>query len=151
MKRIQNKLNFRLLSLAFLLALFSCQSNNLIDVVEETYDNGDPKLVLSYDKKDIERNHILKERTFYPGNKKRSEGEYIDGQMNGHWIYWYENGNKWSEGWFDNGVETENKTVWHENGQKYYEGKMENGSRIGQWDFWEEDGTLIKSINYDQD
>lgn len=124
-------------------------STKLVEVVEESYEDGSPKKVLYY--KNFEENKTLvKQILYYPNKNKQLEGGFKNMKREGKWTYWYENGNKWSEGNYKEGVDNGLKTVWYENGEKYYEGKMKDGNRVGVWKFWDKDKHLAKEIDYDQ-
>ena len=51
----------------------------------------------------------------------RLEGEYADGEQQGKWVW------------------------WHENGQKSIQGDYENGHPMGQWTWWNTDGKVARS------
>jgi len=132
----------------FLIVFIVACSSPLIEVVEETYPDGNPKVIKFYSEETGTR-ELVKEIVYYENKQKQSEGEFKNNKMSGKWTYWYDNGNKWAEGYYINQIEHGLKTIWHRNGQKYYEGKFENGKRIGVWNFWDETGKLVKSVDYD--
>jgi len=143
------KINVMKRYLILLLVVLGACSTPLVEVVEETYEDGSPKKISFY--KNFKKDKILvKEILYYPNKNKKLEGEYKDMKRDGKWTYWYENGNKWSEGHYKMGVDNGVKTVWYENGEKYYEGKTKDGERVGVWLFWDEDKHVAKEIDYDK-
>jgi antitoxin component YwqK of YwqJK toxin-antitoxin module len=138
----------KILSVVFAVLLISACHYKAVEVIEETYENGNPKTVKYY--KDEAKEILIKEILYYEDGTKKLEGSYKNGERTGEWSYWYPNGNLWSRGSYKAGIDNGLKTVWHENGQKYYEGDLKDGKRIGVWKFWEKDGSLIKEINYDE-
>jgi len=131
-----------------LVILISCMRQPF-EVTEDTYSNGNSKLVKYYT--DETRTVLLKEIRYYENGTKRMEGEYRDAQRTGQWSYWYPDGKLWSQAVYKKGKENGLRTVWHKNGQKYYEGKSVDDQRKGVWKFWDETGKLVKEIDYDQE
>ena len=74
--------------------------------------------------------------------RKSSEGTYTDGEQDGMWTYWHENGQKSSEGTYTDGEQDGMWTYWHENGQKGAEGTYKDGEEDGMWTYWTEEGEL---------
>lgn len=132
----------------FLVVLVAGCTSHRIELVEERFEDGSPKVVRIYDHEGdtLPSGEIF----YYPDGQLRMKGNFKDGKRQGKWSYWYPNGNLWSQGEYRNGEEHGLKTVWHENGQKYYEGYYKNGKRTGTWTFWNKDGSLIKEVNYDE-
>ncbi len=128
--------------------LFACYHESQ-RVVVQTFPDGKVEL----EKYFIIRSNdsiLVKEIGYYPGGKKRIEGEYKEGKREGRWNYWFENGNKWSEAYYVGDIRDGRSTVWHENGKKYFEGNYKAGERTGLWKFWDEEGRSVKEINYDK-
>ena len=63
-----------------------------------------------------------------------------DGEPDGLFIYWYENGRKRSEETYKDGKEDGLWTSWYENGQKSEEGTYKDGKEDGLWTSWYENG-----------
>lgn len=127
------------------LFLISC-SPEATKVVEESYPEGQPKVVRYYTNENKEV--LLKETQYYEDGSKYIEGPYKDGKRNGLWSAWYRDGQLWSTGEYKDGIETGTKTVYHENGQKYYQGEVTGEKRIGIWTFWDKEGNVVKKIDY---
>lgn len=134
----------KVLALVFILACSSLP----FEVVEETHENGSPKVVRYY--KNESKEIILKEIQYHADSSKYMEGNYKNGERDGVWTAWYRNGNVWSTGKYKNGIEDGKKTVYHENGQKYYEGVMKDEKRTGIWTFWNSEGEVVKTIDYNK-
>ena len=75
------------------------------------YENGDIK------RENIFENHKkISQKEFYPGNKLKFEGKYIDNyKKNGKWLYYYKNGTIKKEEIFDNHF-TQSQKIWNKNG-----------------------------------
>ena len=77
---------------------------------------------------------------YYPNGKKKAEdGGYKDGQPDGKWTEWYEDGQKKGEINFKDGYLDGLQTFWYENGQKYLERTFKDGKFISE-KMWDEDG-----------
>lgn len=135
-----------ILLLLITLFFFGCGSQ-FEEVVEESYPDGNPKLVKHYTKKD---RTLIKEITYYPNQQKQSEGEIKEGKMHGKWSFWFQNGQLWTVAYYQENIEHGEQTVWHDNGNKYYQGSFEDGVRTGIWKFWDSSGNLTKTIDYDK-
>lgn len=85
----------------------------------------------------------------YANGIKKIEGQKINGERHGKWIYYYKNGMLWSEGMYRHGERDGSAIVYYENGNKKIEGQYENGLRVGKWKIWEADGSLVKVIDLD--
>lgn len=120
----------------------------LEEVIEESYPDGNPKLVKYYTKKD---RSLVKETTYYPNQQKQSEGEIKDEKMDGQWSFWFQNGQIWTTAQYKENIKQGKQTVWHDNGQKYYEGLFKDNERVGIWKFWDSSGVLSKTIDYDKE
>ena len=58
-----------------------------------------------------------------------AQGTYLDGNPDGLWIYWYENGQKKEEGNYTKGVRTGMWVEWYRDGETMWKGEWENGKR----------------------
>jgi len=76
----------------------------------------------------------------YPNGNKEREGNWVNGERVGHWIFWYENGQKSGEGNWVNGERDGLMTAWYENGQKQAGGNFVNGEQHGTMTRWYENG-----------
>ena len=79
--------------------------------------------------------------TEYFGNGlKRQEGRTFDGNKEGKWIEWYENGQIKKEETFKNNIWHGKHSYWYESGQKMRESRDVNGEYEGIWVSWYENG-----------
>ena len=76
------------------------------------------------------------------GGKKKTEGTYKDGKLEGLWTKWYENGQKELEGNYKDGKKDGLWTSWYENGQKEVEGTFKDGELVEVISMWNEDGSV---------
>jgi len=119
------------------------------EMVESTYENGNPKVVKYYYKKG--GNLVLDgEVVYYENKQKKIEGEYKNEQREGQWKAWYENGTIWSEGDYKDGKRNGKGIFYHENGKKYIEGMYRDDIRVGTWHFYDTTGILTKEVDFDQ-
>ena len=141
-----NKKSYVSLVVIALIGIFSsCSPKHL--VIEETYDDGNPKRECVYQGEGEDR-ILLKETFFYPNRQIEMTGAYQDGERHGHWIYYFENGNVWSEGFYNLGENDGKRLTYFENGKLRYEAFYKDGKRIGTWRFYDEAGNLIKDVEY---
>jgi antitoxin component YwqK of YwqJK toxin-antitoxin module len=137
--------------LVFLASLFACNtSDKLIEEVVREFENGQAQIIKYYKPDDSGKKILVKEVTYHSNGQKRSEGSYKEGQRDGVWTFWFEDGSKWAEGNYVIGIEQGTKTSWHPNGQKHFQGQMKDGERIGNWIFWDEEGNVKLEMNYDK-
>ena len=87
---------------------------------------------------------------YYKNGKIKIQGMMKDGNREGVWKSWYEDGTPWSETTFIEGKKNGKTTTWYENGKKRYDGFYTNGIESGKWMIWDEKGKLIETKNYDK-
>src|SRR5687767_8613504 len=105
------------LGIILCIALFvSCGTVPTEEVVEEKYETGKPKMIVTYE--DSTKKVKVEETGFYEDGKTQIKGKLKDEKRNGLWTYWYPNGNKWSECEYKEGLKHGRTTVWYENGKK---------------------------------
>lgn len=109
----------------------------------------------------------------HTNNQKYGSGQYIGGEKNGRWSWWYENGrNKeilyWKDGkrigvnkkWYDNGIlsskiyyDDDKKSGyasgWHYDKGKKYEGIYREDLMDGRWVYWNENNQIQNEENYE--
>jgi antitoxin component YwqK of YwqJK toxin-antitoxin module len=136
----------RLLVLFAVALLVSCASRE--EVVEQTFPNGKPKIVMVYEGSDSQR-LLVAQKSYYISGQAEVTGRFNeDGKRTGNWIYYYENGNKWSECEYITGVRNGNSITYYENGNKRYEGSYVDDKQLGHWSFYKEDGSIEREKNY---
>lgn len=130
---------------SILLLLFSC-GDKIIEKVEETYPNNQPKTTSFYkmvDEKEIK----VQEKEFYENGKVKMEGEFKDGKRTGIWKAYFEDGTLWSEGEFINGERNGKGLNYYPNGKLRMEGDYKNDKQTGHWKFYNEEGILIEEVD----
>lgn len=136
----------RILLITMVAALVSGCSQK--EVIEATYENGNPKIVKFYHNKGGKL--ILdREVLYYENKQKKIEGEYHDQQRDGLWKAWYENGTLWSEAEYKNGKRNGPGSSYHKNGKKYIESMYRDDLRVGAWHFYDTTGVLTKQVDFD--
>lgn len=130
------------LSLTFLIA--SCKSKTRETPIESV--KKDSVVTLNV----VSNQPLLNEEglntDYYNNGKEKMNGVIIDGQREGLWQAWYENGNLWSEAEYKKGINNGKSVTYFENGKVRYEGKFNNGKKIGEWNYYDEEGKLVKTI-----
>ena len=81
----------------------------------------------------------------YDDGKKRYEGNFLNGKMDGKQIKWHENGQKSYEANFKYGKQEGSYIFWYENGQKSYEATYKKGKEHGITTSWDRDGNVTKT------
>lgn len=132
-------------ALLFLIAFVSCKTKT-IEVVEESYPDGSPKLTKYYT--DNKARELVKEIQFYPNHKKFIEGEFKNNRKDGKWISYYETGIKWSEGFFKEGLDDGERISYYEDGKIRYKGYYKKGKMTGKWKFYDEKGNFLEEKDY---
>jgi antitoxin component YwqK of YwqJK toxin-antitoxin module len=135
---------FNLLIIIVLIFFSAC--TQLEKKVVKTFENGKPEKIQYFDA----RKKMVREEEYYPSGQKHYTGEFLDGQRDGQWVFWFENGNKWSEGHFLKGVRSGMARVYHENGELFYTGSYIDGKKDGKWCFYDKDGKLSNEIMFDK-
>ena len=79
---------------------------------------------------------------FYMPGRKKLEGNYKDGKLDGTFTIWYKNGQKKAETNYKDGKADGKHTEWYENGQKEREGNHRKSKAEGKWTFWLENGQV---------
>jgi antitoxin component YwqK of YwqJK toxin-antitoxin module len=136
------------LYLALVALIFSACQTKQIQVVEDIYENGNPKIVFDYLVKSND-SIPLHEIQYHEDGSKLLEGEYVDGLREGEWLSWFPDGSIWSKGYFSKGKRTGKSWVYHPNGQLYMKGTYENGHKIGLWLVFDEEGNVEAQQEFD--
>ena len=84
---------------------------------------------------------------FHSNGKKKYEWNYKDGERDGLWTSWYENGQKYERN-LNDGKRDGLTTEWYSNGTKKYEGKYKDGKEVGKWTYYYGDGTIKEVKEY---
>ncbi|MBL4625359.1 MAG: hypothetical protein JKY42_09510 [Flavobacteriales bacterium] len=136
----------KLVTLLVIVLLMSC--TNREEVVEQTFPNGNQKIVMVYEGSGDER-VVIEQKSFYIGGQAEVVGKFDETSKRvGNWIYYYQNGNKWSECEYTTGVRNGKSITYYENGNKRYEGNYISEKQTGHWVFYKEDGTVQDEKDY---
>jgi antitoxin component YwqK of YwqJK toxin-antitoxin module len=135
---------FLFLALGFV--FLSCKPKQ-IQVVEDVYDNGTPKVVIDYLVRGNDSIPLL-EKQFHKDGSLLLQGKYINGLRQGEWLSWYPDGKIWSKGFFSKGKRTGKSWIYHPGGQLYIKGEYRDGQKIGAWFVFDENGSVIGENKY---
>jgi len=83
-------------------------------------------------------------------NDHREEGQFLDGERDGLWIWYYGNGNKMFEGEFQSGIPVGKHKYWYDNGQVEMTGKYKSGEMEGRWDYFDINGFPAMQLDYEE-
>ena len=102
----------------------------------------------------------------------KSNGSFVNGQQEGYWVYYYNNGNLFKRGSYKNGIlhgfwedfsdsgsllnvgnyeNGEYEGAWkryYRNGQLWEEGIYLKGKKDGTWEHYYKDGTPMKTVTW---
>lgn len=140
-------LGLRTLAFLLFIASFSCQTN-LEEEVISNWPNGEVQKVYFFQKKGELREKVVEER-YYENGQKEMRGEFSNGERNGTWIYWFQDGRKWTESTYENDLRVGQTVVWRESGLKNYEGSYSKGKPHGTWTFYDIDGSRLKDVLFE--
>ena len=85
---------------------------------------------------------------FWPGGKKKLEGEYNNGQRQGLWTGWYDTGQKQSICSYQDGKSHGHSVVYYSNGNKQEEGDYREDQQDGPWITWYENGQKKTAVHF---
>ena len=98
---------------------------------KEKYENLEAKNGLMYVKGET-KPYTGKCYTTHDNGKLGMGGYYVNGKMNGNWIWWYKNGNKKRYTQYKNGVKHGKNIYYYKNGVKKSEIIYDNNRNIRQ-------------------
>lgn len=136
-------MRFKYLLLFVVFSLFACETP-MIRMVDEFYENGNPKSVNYYSS--IEKKQKLKTELFYKNGALKMSGYFRNNQKHGQWLYYYENGFIADEAWFLNGKLHGRSSSSYKNGVLRSNGYYEHGKKIREWTYFDESGKLKKKV-----
>jgi len=85
------------------------------------------------------------EWTFFgEDGEKRAEGQYRDDVQDGPWVYYYPDGSLEYEGTFQDELREGAWRYWHPNGSPKAQGSFRRGRELGAWRFWDPQGQLTQ-------
>ena len=109
------------------------------------YNNGQLKVMGMYDENGNSDGLYTK---WFENGKKQSEITYKDGEIDGLFTVWYENGRKKSENTWVYGKMDGLQTDWYENGNKKNQLTPKDNKPDGLWTQWYENGQKKYENNY---
>lgn len=115
--------------------------------VLESYANGTPRIVRTFDEADGKRQYTFEKEYFEDGNLNK-EGAIKDGHRHGEWKGYYRDGNLKNTGYFKNGKRNDTTIAYYENGNVKYVGIFNNGEKTGIWKVFSEEGELTDTQVY---
>lgn len=111
-------------------------------VIEVHWPNGQLKVqkhVLATDGEQIPHG---KWTEWYMTGRKRWEGTYVRGQLDGTVREWHENGQLWTEANYENGKKHGPRYIWNADGAKTKEEHFRHGLPCGTWTTWKSSGKI---------
>lgn len=126
------------------LMAFACCSPRLTEKVEVTYPNGQPEMVLMFNKS----GECVRKIEYYDSGVVKMEGGMKDGKREGEWTAYFPDGRVQSHGYFKDGERTGAATVYWSNGNLRSEGFYKEGKHCGKWKWYDEQGILLREENY---
>jgi len=89
--------------------------------------------------------------TYYENGNIKKITNYLNGDAHGDKIKYYESGSIKSQSYYLQDKKHGKFTGYHLNGSKKYEGDYEDGMRQGTWTFYNPDGSIKSEVNYVND
>lgn len=129
-------------SLLIIILLSVACKPTIVNVVEETFNDGSTKMIMEYEISYGDSIPIHRVDYHLDGSK-RMEGYFLDGKRDGEWLSWHENGKIWSKGYFKEGERTGKSWIYYKSGKPYMKGSYSNGKKTGQWLVFDEEGIVI--------
>ena len=81
-------------------------------------------------------------------NDHSEEGQFLDGERDGLWKWFYGNGERMFEGEFQSGVPVNRHKYWYDDGQVEMTGKYKAGEMEGRWDYYDDNGFPLMQLDY---
>ncbi len=86
---------------------------------------------------------------FHKSGEKKTEGNFVEDRQEGIWTQWYENGNEEWRGAFLSGRRSGLWRYGHPSGTPRAQGRFEEGRETGEWTFWSTQGRLSQRGDFD--
>jgi len=134
----------------FTIVLLSCTAEETSDEIETSVDNNEAEVQLEEVVEENQNTTTSGESIeYYPNGAVKMKGNLdADGNRNGLWVSYYDNGTKWSESYYANGKRAGHSLTFFPNGQVRYIGEYQNDEKTGTWKFYDEEGNLQKEENF---
>ena len=84
----------------------------------------------------------------YDNGQPKIKGLMVDGERDGLWVSFYEDGTRWSEENYRAGKRDGRAINFHPNGHLRYRGQYVDDVKTGLWQFYDEEGKLVKEMNF---
>ena len=81
---------------------------------------------------------------YYENGRIWYKGVYKKGKQEGPWLWYHNNGQLWSEGAYKNGKFEGPWVAYYDDGQLWSKGAYKNGKFEGPWVAYREDGTKVE-------
>ena len=135
-------------SILILLSLFLISNcgDKVREEITDRYENGNKKLLVKYKGEGVDE--ILVERITYSksGDTLIWENYNSKGVRDGNWIGYVDD--SFVKGNYKDGEKNGEWTSYHENGQMMLEGNTKDGKSMGKWTYYNEDGSIKKVEEY---
>jgi uncharacterized protein len=79
-----------------------------------------------------------------------AEGNFVNDEMDGLWVNFFDTGQKKSAGVYNSGLEEGSWIYWYLNGEKMSEGKYLRGEKTGIWNDFHANGKIKSTATYTQ-
>ena len=89
--------------------------------------------------------------SFHPNGEKRSEGPLVDGERDGAWRHYKEDGSTDSTGEWEGGTAHGQWTHFHPSGGISQEGEYRNHEKVGEHRYYDENGAHLQSDFHNED
>ena len=85
---------------------------------------------------------------WYPNGKIFQTQNYVDGQLDGPQVAFFDNGEKQREGTYAAGVQVGKATAYFPNGAVDHTGELVDGKRVGTWSFFHPTGEPLMEMTH---
>ncbi|HKK68094.1 MAG TPA: hypothetical protein VJ946_07765 [Bacteroidales bacterium] len=114
------------------------------DLVER-YDDGSPRVYHYYQDEDD-----YLQLKVWRSHKPYVSGWFRDGERQGDWFSWYENGVLWSSGRYEEGLREGKSEVFYDSGNVRIQQEYKNGKPHGTWVFYDKKSNKTLEVDYDK-
>lgn len=121
------------------LLISACGASTSEEVVSR-WPNGEPRDVRVSD----EDWPGIEVQQFHENGRIHVRGREVEGQRQGTWNTYRENGNPWSQVEYSNGKKEGLFRTWHPNGMPHIEGQHTAGQPSGSWTFFDTHGQALE-------
>ncbi len=137
----------RMFWVIIMLIIFSCNHGQKTKIISK-WDNGKKKVVNTYD--NIQDSLTYTREFFFENGKLGTYGKMLNGEREGNWHFYYENGNKKHEAFFSKGHYINKRIHWYENGklqlEEFFDGQCEGDCCDGKNIYYLENGLIEQEV-----